>query len=347
MNEPARQIRIAILAFPDATVSTIYGMYDLFMSVGRDWGFLTSGAPGQSLIQPVIVGARDGSFITANGIALDPQCHADDFPQPDVVCVPDAFVPPGAELAGRFEPELHYLRTRYNQGSIIATACSGALLLAEAGLLDGYEATTHWGYCVYVRERDPAIHLYPERALVASGQEQRLIMAGGGTSWLDLALLLTARLCGVEEAMRVARIHLIDWHSVGQQPFAHLARSRQAGDAVIADCQVWIAQNYQQPGPVARMAQRSGLAERSFKRRFQQATGMAPLEYVHTLRLEEAKQMLETSDLPVEAVANEVGYEDAGFFSRLFRRQVGITPSAYRKRFGGMRQALAEGRGVR
>ena len=70
MNEPARQIRIAILAFPDATVSTIYGMYDLFMSVGRDWGFLTSGAPGQSLIQPAIVGARDGSFITANGIAL-------------------------------------------------------------------------------------------------------------------------------------------------------------------------------------------------------------------------------------------------------------------------------------
>lgn len=90
------------------------------------------------------------------------------------------------------------------------------------------------------------------------------------------------------------------------------------------------------------MAARSGLPERSFKRRFQLATGMAPLEYVHTLRLEEAKQMLERSELPIEAIANEVGYEDAGFFSRLFRRQVGVTPAAYRKRFGGMRRALVE-----
>ena len=88
------------------------------------------------------------------------------------------------------------------------------------------------------------------------------------------------------------------------------------------------------------MVQLSGLAERSFKRRFQQATGMAPLEYVHTLRLEEAKQMLETSDDPVETVANEVGYEDAGFFSRLFRRQVNLTPAQYRKRFGLMRRTL-------
>jgi transcriptional regulator GlxA family with amidase domain len=84
----------------------------------------------------------------------------------------------------------------------------------------------------------------------------------------------------------------------------------------------------------------SGLAERSFKRRFQEATGMSPLEYVHTLRLEEAKQMLESGNQPIEAIANEVGYEDAGFFSRLFRRNVNLTPAQYRKRFGSMRRAL-------
>ena len=91
------------------------------------------------------------------------------------------------------------------------------------------------------------------------------------------------------------------------------------------------------------MVRLSGLAERSFKRRFQQATGMSPLEYVHTLRLEEAKQMLESGDEPVEAIANEVGYEDAGFFSRLFRRKVKLTPAQYRKRFGAMRKAIQSG----
>lgn len=140
--------------------------------------------------------------------------------------------------------------------------------------------------------------------------------------------------------MRIARLNLIDWHSIGQQPYACLARTRQVDDAVIAGCQTWIAQNYEVPAPVAAMVQRSGLPERSFKRRFVQATGMSPLEYVHTLRLEEAKQMLESGALPIEAIANEVGYEDAGFFSRLFRRQVGITPAQYRKRFGSLRGVL-------
>jgi transcriptional regulator GlxA family with amidase domain len=143
--------------------------------------------------------------------------------------------------------------------------------------------------------------------------------------------------------MQVARLNLIDWHAIGQQPFARLARSRQVDDAVIARCQEWIADHYREPAPVAAMVRLSGLALRTFNRRFQGATGMSPLEYVHTLRLEEAKQMLEAGDAPVEAVAFEVGYEDAGFFSRLFRRKVNLTPMQYRRRFGAMRRAVEAG----
>jgi transcriptional regulator GlxA family with amidase domain len=91
------------------------------------------------------------------------------------------------------------------------------------------------------------------------------------------------------------------------------------------------------------MVRVSGVPERTFKRRFRQATGLSPLEYVHTLRLEAAKHLLETGDRPVEAVAEDVGYEDAGFFGRLFRRQVGLTPAQYRKRFRTMRRALVDG----
>ena len=94
------------------------------------------------------------------------------------------------------------------------------------------------------------------------------------------------------------------------------------------------------------MAKLSGLAERSFKRRFARATGVAPLTYVHTLRLEESKQILETSDAPIEAVANQVGYEDSSFFGRLFRRHVGLTPAQYRKRFSTLRRALSDSEAV-
>jgi transcriptional regulator GlxA family with amidase domain len=191
-----------------------------------------------------------------------------------------------------------------------------------------------------MRSRFPEVSVRTRQALVVTGDGQRLIMAGGGTTWIDLALYLIARSVGLDHALKVARVNLIDWHHSGQQPFARLARTRQVEDAVIARCQSWIAENYDQRNPVTAMVRLSGLAERSFKRRFQQATGMSPLEYVHALRLEEAKQMLEASDLPIEAIANEVGYEDAGFFTRLFRRKVNLTPAQYRRRFGELRESL-------
>ncbi|MGH6635048.1 MAG: GlxA family transcriptional regulator [Gammaproteobacteria bacterium] len=340
MNDCSNTVTVAILAFPETSASVVYGIYDLFMSAGRDWGIIVDGTPGPQLIKPLVVSAQTGAFTVSNDVQIAPQATLATCPPVEIVFVPEVNVPPGEPLAGRYLKEIAWITQRYAAGSTLATACSGAMLLAEAGLLDGQEATTHWAWCDVLRERYPTVRVHAQRALVVAGEGQRLVMAGGGTSWLDLTLYLIARSVGVEAAMQVARINLIDWHSVGQQPFARLARTRQVEDAVIARCQTWIAEHYQEPAPVAAMVRLSGLAERSFKRRFQEATGMPPLEYVHTLRIEEAKQMLESGDQPIEAIANEVGYEDAGFFSRLFRRKVNLTPAQYRKRFGAMRRAL-------
>jgi transcriptional regulator GlxA family with amidase domain len=334
-------VTIAILALPETTASVVYGMYDLFMSAGRDWGFIVDGRPGPQLIRPLIVAAQGGEVTVTNQIRIAAHMTLAESPPADIICVPEINVPPGEPLANRFTDEIDWLNDRYARGATVAAACSGAMLLAEAGLLDGHEATTHWAYCDILRKRYPAVTVREQRALVVSGDGQRLVMGGGGTSWLDLALYLIARSVGVEAAMQVARLNLIDWHHIGQQPFARLARSRQVDDAVIASCQSWIAEHYDETAPVAAMVRLSGLAERSFKRRFQQATAMSPLEYVHTLRLEEAKHMLESGAAPIEAIANEVGYEDAGFFSRLFRRKVNLTPAQYRRRFGAIRKALS------
>lgn len=344
MNTAPVPVEVAILAFEETTASVTYGIYDLLMAAGRDWGLVVDGQPGPSLLRPRIVAAQAGTFRAANDVPITPQRTLADAATAQVVCVPELAVPPEDSLGGRFAEEIAWLRGCYARGATIATSCSGAVLLAETGLLDGHEATTHWAYCDVMRARYPRVRVRKERALVVSGEGQRLVMAGGGTSWQDLALYLIARFAGVDAAMHVARLNLIDWHAIGQQPFARLARSRQVDDADIARCQTWIAEHYQEPAPVSAMVRMSGLAERSFKRRFQQATGMPPLEYVHTLRLEEAKQMLESGDASIEAIAQDVGYEDAGFFSRLFRRKVSMTPAQYRRRFGSMRRVLGGSR---
>lgn len=332
---------IAILVSPESSASVVYGMFDLFKCAGRDWPMVVEGRPGPELLRPVLVAAKAGPVQAANGVRIEAQHGFDDLAVPTAVCVPELMIAPNGPLDGLFIDEAAWVRRCYAAGALIATACSGAMLLGEAGLLDDQDATTHWAFCEVMQRRYPRSRVRPQRALVTAGEGQRLLMAGGGSSWMDLALYLIARCVGIEAAMQVARLNLIDWHQVGQQPFARVARTRQVEDAIIGRCQNWIADHYTHAAPVAAMAEHSGLAERSFQRRFKQATGMTPLEYVQTLRVEEAKHLLETTAAPVEAIAGEVGYDDAAFFSRLFRRTVNLSPAQYRRRFGGLRAALA------
>jgi transcriptional regulator GlxA family with amidase domain len=340
MPDATGKIVVAVLALRESTASTLYGMHEVLESAGRDWHVIVDGRPGEPLLRPVIVSAGGAAFRAGTGLMVAPMASLADCPAPDVIAIPDLAVMPDEDLSGRYEREIDWLRQQNARGAMFATACTGALVLAEAGLLDGHDVTTHWGFCDAMARRYPRLRVHPNRALLISGEDQRFVMAGGGTSWQDLALFLIARLAGAEEAMRVARLQLLDWHHVGQQPFAALTRHRHVGDALIAKCQEWAAEHYDERSPVAAMAALSGLAERSFKRRFVKATGVAPLEYVHTLRLEESKQALETTDAPIEAIASEVGYEDSSFFGRLFRRKVGITPAQYRKRFRALRRIL-------
>ena len=340
-SPPVHLPRIAIVALPEATASVVYGMLDLFCSAGRDWKLVTEGVPGAPVLTAEIVATHTAPFEVANGAMVKPHATLSAL-QYDIVCIPELAIAPQSDLTGRFSPEIAWIKDQHAGGAIIATACSGAVLLAAAGLLDGQDATTHWAYCDALERRHPSIRVHRDRALVASGVGQRLVMAGGGTTWLDLALYLLSRAVDLETAMQVAKMNLIDWHAVGQQPYARLVSTRQVEDALIARCQDWIAKRPNVEAPVASMVRLSGLPERTFKRRFRKAAGMAPLDYVHAIRLEQAKTLLETSEETLDELAERVGYEDATFFSRLFRRQVGLTPAQYRRRFGALRTALGK-----
>ncbi len=335
-------ISVGLLAVPDVGAATLFGVFDLLAGVRRDWQVLMTGEAVDSPMQPLIV-SRDGRPVrTANGVLVEPHLSFGEGHRLDVVCVTDLTVPPSQPLGERYDLEADWLRRQYEAGATVASACSGALLMARAGLLDGQDGTSHWAYCDALRREYPRTNWRIDRSLVLSGVDQRIVMAGSGTSWHALALYLIARFVGTEEAMQMARVNLLDWGDIQPLAYAALTARSTSRDAAIERCQQWAAMNYTHESPVTAMAALTGLAERTFKRRFQQATGMSPLDYVHTVRLEEAKQMLESGALPIEAVAQEVGYQDSAFFGRLFRRKTGLTPGQYRKRFGQLRERLRE-----
>jgi transcriptional regulator GlxA family with amidase domain len=297
---------------------------------------LHGGPETPSPFRPLIVSVDGLPFEAGNGIRIAPHASFAECATPEVAVVTDLMIPPGAPVAGLYDAEVKWLRGVWEAGGTIASACSGAVLLARTGLLDGEDATSHWAYCDMLAREYPRTRWHAERGLVMAGEGERIVMAGSGVAWHMLVLALIARFASPEDAMQVARINLLDLNTTSPVAYASLTRGGRAADQLIARCQLWAASNYRVESPVAQMAVLSGLPERTFKRRFARATGMSPLEYVHTLRLEEAKQMLEATELSVEAIAQEVGYQDASFFGRLFRRKVALTPAQYRRRFGAL-----------
>jgi transcriptional regulator GlxA family with amidase domain len=160
-----------------------------------------------------------------------------------------------------------------------------------------------------------------------------IVCSGGASSWQDLALLLIARHAGTQEAIRISKLFLYQWHRDGQLPYASMIANVDHGDTTILNCQTWLAHNYERADIVAELVRQSGLPKRTFDRRFRAATGYSPLAYIQALRIEEAKQLLETGAATIEAVAREVGYEDLASFRRLFRRLAGMAPGDYRRKF--------------
>lgn len=225
-------------------------------------------------------------------------------------------------------------------GAMLYSACSGAVMLAETGLLDGREATSHWGYQDLFRTRYPKVRFHPEPNLVFADTAGRIVTAGGTTSWHDLALHIISRHASPGEALRIAKVYLLKWHGEGQLPYATLVRRTPHADAVVRKCEQWLNDHFQAGEAIKQAVALSGIPERTLKRRFKAATGAALIDYLQNLRVEAAKRVLEDSQRPVEEISAEVGYEDPSFFRRLFKRRTGLTPTQYRRMFQPVAKAF-------
>ncbi len=333
ISAPIRPVAVSLVAVPEVSAMIVYGLQEMFTCVGTVWEALTGEKTESRLMTPRIVGRNTAPMRTTFNATLAADHTFTEQHRSDVVIVGDLVFEEGGGPVGRWKEEIEWIREQYERGAIICSVCTGSMMLAEAKLLDNREATTHWSAQRTFKECYPRVLLRPERVLVPSGLEHRIVTGGGGASWTELGLYLIARFCGDAEARRIAKVFLLGDKSDGQLPFAAMARPKQHEDVVIAESQTWIADHYALANPVSNMVEQSGLSQRTFKRRFAKSTGYAPLDYVQSLRIEEAKQMLETTDDAIDDIALQVGYHEPNSFRRLFKRTTGIAPNQYRIRF--------------
>jgi len=325
-NQQNQLIKVSLLAVPEAPLSGISGIYDVFK-------FFKHVVPDARPFQVEIIAPTHTLLSTASGLPLNAHKTVSEVSDTDIVIVPSLVLNNGKWLAGRYPEAVAWLRRMYQQGATLCSACSGMLLLAETGLLNGQDSTIHWMYERTCRENFPDVRLHMDQVLVVSGKDQRLVMSGTSSAWHDLVLYLIARYTGPASAIAIAKFFLLQWHADGQAPYNTFQEVTEHGDAVVLQAQEWMAKNLDSDSPIEEVVRLTGLPERSFKRRFNKATGVAPIVYIQNLRVEAAKRQLESSDKSFDEISYTIGYEDPAFFRRLFKRTTGLTPGAYRKKF--------------
>jgi transcriptional regulator GlxA family with amidase domain len=313
-------------------ISTLSGIFDV-MNASALMGLSKAGPGARAPFHVDIVGEAVGSLDLASGVPIDVPTTIDTVEASDIVIVPSVLVGPEGWKKGRYPHLVEWLRAMHERGAMLCSACSGVFLLAETGLFDGRDATVHFGYARAFAAAHPAVPIHPERVLVISGSREELVSSGASTSWHDLVLYLIARYAGATSAQEVARMFALQWHQDGLTPYIVFEGRSDHGDAAIGSAQRWLRDHFSVANPVEEMIKRSKLAERTFKRRFANATGLTPIAYVQRLRIEDAKRRLERTNASIDEISWRVGYEDAAFFRRLFRRTTGLAPGAYRKRF--------------
>lgn len=304
MPEPALdRATIQILDYPGAQLSAMTGMKDVF-----EFAALQAGAHGADMIRAEICSTpRKGALA--------------------------AILPPALSLAPPVLPAgwRDRLIDLHQSGTVLASVCSGAFLLAQTGLVEGRHITTHWRHAGTFRSQYPAILTDIDRLLVDLGD---IVTAGGVMAWTDLALHMIERFGGRKLMLEVAKMFVLDPPDRAQSYYASFLPNLKHADARILTVQHLLQENIGAAHCIADLAQFAYMSERSFLRRFRAATGLTPVAYLQQLRVEAARSRLELTQVTFERLSWELGYADPTTFRSVFKRITGLSPSDYRRRFG-------------
>lgn len=307
MTQP---VQFQLLDYPGAQMSALWGMKDL-------------------------IDYADAQARPLGACAFEVEIRAEPGGRPDVIVLPPALtLDPPTMPQGWRDPliELH------RSGTIMTSVCSGAFLLAATGLVAGRRVTTHWRHAPAFSSAFPKAVVDTDRLLVDLGD---IVTAGGVMAWTDLTLHLVQRFGGRKLMLDVARMFVLDPPEREQSYYAPFVPTTTHGDPGIARVQAHLRERPGGDHPLPSLATVAGMSERSFLRRFKQATGLTPVAYLQQLRVDVARSRLELTRDSFETISWDVGYSDAAAFRRVFKRIVGLSPSDYRRRFGaGLRREV-------
>ena len=315
--------QIEILAFPDAQVLDVTGPAQVFASANA----VSRAEPGGPLYDIALV--AEAAEVTCNsGITIRCRPLQDTGPAPDTAIVAGGS---GVNAACRRPALIEWTRQRALQVRRMASVCSGAFLLAEAGLLDGRRAVTHWHRYDEFAGRFPKVRLERDPIFLRDGS---LWTSAGVTAGIDLALAMVEEDHGRKLALAIARELVVFLKRPGGQSQFSVPLKLQAADDKFSDLHAWISANPTRPLTLQDLADRAGMSLRSFARHYRQRTGRTPANTVEAIRLERAQGLLETG-ATVDAAARKSGFGSAETMRRVFLRRLGVGPKDWRERFSG------------
>jgi transcriptional regulator GlxA family with amidase domain len=277
----------------------------------------------------VTIAATDAGPLRTSTVSFIPDARLEDCTGPiDTLIVAGGT---GTRSAEEDERLIEWLREAASRSRRVSSVCTGAFLLAKAGLLDGRRATTHWASCADLATRYPAVTVEADPIFVRDGN---VATSAGVTAGMDLALALVEEDLGRDTALAAARwLVLFLQRPGGQAQFSAQLAAQTADRAPLRELQTWLPDHLEEDLSIPALARRAGMSERNFARAFRRETGMTPASYVEAARVERARIALETGELTVESIARQAGFGTVETMRRAFRRQVGVSPNNYRDRF--------------
>jgi len=323
-NAPLPTKTIGLLAYDGMQALDLAGPLDAF-GAANEWG---GGATPYALC---IVGLSTTAVRAENGLRIVPECALEDAPPLDTLLVPGGA---GSRVIDGDARLMRWLRERASTTRRMVSVCTGAYVLAAAGLLDGRRATTHWRFAQDLQRRHAAVKVEPDRLYLRDGP---IATSGGLTAGMDLVLALIEEDLGAAAALAVAR-HLVMYvkRPGNQAQFSAPLAAQSQGTGRMGALVDWLLAHLGDGISIERMAEQVSMSPRHFRRVFADTFGATPARFVERLRLEQACLQLTQGRASIERVARGVGFNSADAFRRAFRSRYGATPIEYRERFANL-----------